>query len=125
MVKLSKRERNIIKTTFYDAKHAGSFSSPQKIYESLDKKISLSKIKYFLQGEDTYTLPRNIKRKFKRLQVIAPFIDYQYDMDTANMVFFKKHNKFNHILFVIDIFSRYLWTVALKTLQASEMVDVL
>lgn len=125
MVKISKKEQKIIKKAFNSTKHAGSYSSPQKIYESLDKRISLAKIKQILQEEDAYTLQRNIRRKFKRLQVIAPFIDYQYDIDTANMTYYHKYNKYSHILFIIDIFSRYLWTAPLKTLQGKEMKNVL
>ena len=125
MTKITNREKKIIKKSFYNTKQAGSYSSPQKIYESLNRTISLAKIKRFLQGEDAYTLTRNIRRKFKRLQVIAPFIDYQYDMDTANMTYYQKFNNYSHILFIIDIFSRYLWTIPLKTLQAREMKSVL
>ena len=125
MGKLTIQEKKLLKKVYYDAKHPGSYSSPQKLYESLDKKISLSKIKHFLKGEDTYSLHRNIRRKFKKNAVIAPFIDYQYDMDTANMKFYEKYNEYVHILFVIDIFSRYLWTFPLKTLRGNEIATIL
>ena len=123
--KLSKVERKSLNRAYFTPGSAGSFSSPTKLYKSLKGKISLSKIKFFLKDKDSYTLHRNIVRKFKRNAVISPFPDYQYDIDTANMTFYKKENKFNHILFVIDIFSRYLWTAALETLRGEEMVNVL
>ena len=125
MAKLTAPEKKLIRNAYYDSEHAGSYSSPQKLYESLNKRISLSKIKLFLRGEETYTLQRNIKRKFKRNTVIAPFIDYQYDMDTANMKFYEKYNDYAHILFIIDIFSRFLWTFPLKTLQGNETSKIL
>ena len=113
-VKLSKGELKILKKAFLDPSHAGSFSSPGKLYESLDRQISLAKIKRFLKGEDSYTIQRNLNRKFARNKVIAPYIDYQYDVDTANMTFYHKNNDYNHILIIIDIFSRFLWTVDLN-----------
>ena len=77
MVNLKLKEKKLLKKIYYDPNHAGSFSSPEKIYKSLNKKISLGKIKKFLEAEDSYTLPRNIRRKFKRQTVIAPYIDYE------------------------------------------------
>ena len=126
MNKMTEEEtKELLKKVYFDAAHAGSYSSPQKIYESLDKQISLSKIKNFLRGVETYTVQRNLHRKFKRNNVIAPFINYMYDMDTANMTFYQKNNDYVHILIIIDIFSRFIWTVPLKTLLGKEMAEKL
>ena len=64
MGKLTLPEKRKLKKVYYNPEEAASFSSPQKIYESLNKSISLSKIKEFLRGEETYTVQRNIRRKF-------------------------------------------------------------
>jgi hypothetical protein len=76
------------------------------------------------------------KRKFKRLKVVAPFIDYLWDIDTANMTFYvkgtnqqkfypKKNKGFKHFLVAIDVFSKFLYTAPLKTLKGDEMKNIL
>jgi hypothetical protein len=44
------------------------------------------------QTQETFGLHRQINRKFRRRKVIAPFIDYQWDADTAVMKSFAKDN---------------------------------
>ena len=57
---------------------------------------------------------------------MAPEIGYQWDADTAVMTSFLKENDgFGYFLFVIDVFSKYAWAVALKSTKGEEMVQAL
>ena len=54
---------------YYDPKHPSSFSGPIKLHRAIKKKgyiLSLAKIKEWLKGEETYTLHRPVRRKFKK-----------------------------------------------------------
>ena len=57
---------------------------------------------------------------------MAPFVDYQWDLDTANMVFYKKENAgYAYFVLAIDILSKFVWTVPLRSTTGQEMVEAL
>ena len=119
-----------LKSIYYDPKHPGSFGGVEKLYRVVKRErkyvLSRYKIKKWLQKQETFTLHRQINRKFKRTQVVAPEIGYQWDADTAVMTSFLKENDgYGYFLFVIDVFSKYAWAVALKSTKGEEMVQAL
>ena len=53
---------------------------------------------------------------------MAPYVDYKWDVDTANMDYYKKDNDgFAYFLLAIDILSKYIWTIPLSTKTGKEM----
>ena len=129
MVNLTNEEEEIISRAYFDPKHAAGYASAGKVYLALRKRISLGKIKKFLQTLESYTVLKQVKGKFVKSKVVSPHIDYMWDADTASMTFYEKkdekiakqHNDgYRHFLVVIDVFSRFLWTKPLKTLKAGE-----
>jgi hypothetical protein len=134
MVELTPRNKRILKRAYFDPSHAGGYSSPLKLHKALDKRISLNKIRKFLKEQESYTVLQQAKRQFKRLKVVSPFMNYLWDLDTANMTFYvknelksyhKKNRGFKHFLVAIDVFSKFLYTAPLRTLKADEMKVVL
>ena len=129
MVKLTNEEVNQISTFYYDTSKNAAYTSVSKLHRAMKKKISLGKIKKFLQSQESYTVLKPVRRKFQKSKVVSPYMDYMWDADTANMTFYdKKDDKiaksfndgYKYFLVVIDVFSRFLWTKALKTLKADE-----
>lgn len=119
-----------LKSIYYDAKHPGSFGGLKKLYRAVRKEgkyvLSRAKIKKWLQKQETFTLHRQIYRKFKRTQVVVPEIGFQWDADTAVMTSFLKDNdSYGYLLFVIDVFSKTAWAVPLKSTKGVEMVHAL
>ena len=114
---------------YFDPYKAGSFSGIDAFYEEIIKdgnpyNLKKSQVKTWLQSRDTYTLQKNVKRSFKRNKVTIYDINTQWDADLAVMEKYKSDNDgYAYILFVIDIFSRFLRTVALKTRQCSDMTN--
>lgn len=85
-----------------------------------------AKIRKWLQKQETYTLHQQVRRRFRRQQVIVPYMDYQWDADTASMTTYTKDNDgYGFFVLVIDIFSWFLWTVPLRTTKGSEMSNAL
>ena len=130
VITLNRAEKRLLEKAYFNPSHPGAFSSPVKLYKGLNKRISLGKIKKYLQSQESHTLLRQARRKFKRLKVVSPFIDYMWDLDTASMTFYvkgqkkffpKKNRGYKYFLVAIDVFSRRLWTFPLKTLKADEM----
>lgn len=126
MTNLIDRDLDRLKATFYDPKRAGSYSSAQKLYRSLKSKghpIPLASIRKWLETQEAHTLHRSLKRKFPRNRVIVSGIDSQWDADLMDMTQLAKYNKpFKYVLLCIDILSRFVWAVPLKSKQSTEVV---
>ena len=81
-------------------------------------------VRKWLQNQDSYSLQKPIRRSFKRARVIVSGINDQVDADLADVSNISKENdgvKYN--LFVIDIFSRYLWIEPLQNKTGKEVVN--
>jgi hypothetical protein len=92
--------------------HPGSFGGVDKLYKFVRKKgkyvLGKAKIRQWLETQETFGFHRQIKRKFSRRKVIVPFIEYQWDADTAVMKSFTKDNDgYGYLLLAIDVFSHY------------------
>ena len=119
-----------LQSIYYDPNHGGSFGGLEKLYRAVRKEgkyvLGKAKIRKWLQKQETYTLHQHVRRKFKRQRVVVPYMDYQWDVDTASMINYTKENDgYGFFVLIIDIFSRYIWTVPLRTTKATEMVDAL
>jgi hypothetical protein len=81
---------------YYDPQHPGSFSGVDKLCKAVRQEgkyvLRKAKIRKWLETQETFGLHRQINKKFRRRKVIAPFIDYQWDADTAVMKSFAKDN---------------------------------
>ena len=121
---------NYLHSVYYDTEHPGSFGGLEKLYQAVRREgkyvLSRSKIKRWLQKQETFTLHRQVNRKFKRTRVVAPEIGYQWDADTAVMTSYLKANDgYGYFLLAIDVFSKFVWTVPLKSTKGVEMVRAL
>ena len=116
----------ILRKIYYNPKNPASFSTADKLYSSAKKIIPdlvISQNKDWLSGEFTYTLHKPIRKKFTRNPIIVEEVDQQWEADLVDMQEFKKVNKgFTFMLTVIDILSKYAWTVPLKNKTGNEIV---
>jgi len=88
--------------------------------------LGKAKIRKWLETQETFGLHRQINRKFRRRKVIAPYINYQWNMDAAVLKSFTKDNDgYGYLLLAIDVFSHYMRTFPLKTTQVKETADAL
>ena len=121
----------ILSDIYFDPEKAGSFSSPIQLFREVRKNghenITLSQVKIFLRSIEVYTLHKNVKHKKRKERstnkIVAPYIKYQADADLADLTYYWKSNGgYKYFLLCIDVFSRYVFTVALKTKSGDEMV---
>ena len=115
---------------YFDPSHAGSYGGVEQLYRVVRKEgkfvLGRAKIRDWLNKQEDYAVHREAKSNFKRRRVVAPFVDYQWDVDTANMTFYKKDNDgYAYFVLAIDILSKFIWTVPLRTTTGKEMTQAL
>jgi transposase InsO family protein len=107
-----------LQSIYYNPEHPGAFGGPSKLHAIVRKegkhKISLNKIKFWLQDQDSYSLNRFSKETGIKSYVPSKLgSHFQSDLaDVNNISEFNNGVKF--LLIVIDTLSRYLWVGTLK-----------
>ena len=85
-----------------------------------DKKI----IKEYLESERTYTLHKQLHKKFIRNRTVVSGIDSQWQADLADVQSLAEDNDgYKFILTVIDVFSKYAWAIPIKDKSAKTMME--
>ena len=128
--RLSDDDYRYLWNLYYNSESPVGYSNADRIWKYIkqtgDRDLSKKDIKKWLSSQDTYTLHRPARKKFLRPKVISFYQNFQWDSDTANMVKFeKKNNGYKYFAVFIDIFTRYLYTEPLKSLQGDEMVEAM
>ena len=121
---------NYLASIYYDPNHAGAYGSVEKLYRAVRKEgkfvLGRANIREWLLKQEDYAVHRITRSKFKRRRVVAPFVDYQWDVDTANMTFYRKDNDgYAYFVLAIDILSKFVRTVPLRTTTGQEMVQAI
>ena len=101
---------------YTDPKAPASFTGKRKFYHEIKKRfpVNSKQVDKFLQTQDAYTIYRPAKLKFPTRPMISVGLDFQWDMDLADVANLKKDNDgITFLLVAIDILSRYAWVVPL------------
>ena len=64
MGKKRNQRKNQIKSTYFNKKHPAGFGGQEKLKRALKNKVSGSLVSDWLQGTDTYTLHKPVKKTF-------------------------------------------------------------
>jgi hypothetical protein len=120
-------KQEVLKKFVKNAETPASFSGVDKIYRELKRKgisdISRKDIRAFLKGEESYTLFKTVTSKFPRPRIFVNGQKKQYGADLADFSKYAgKNKKITFILFVIDMFSRKLWTAQLKSKSPKDVI---
>ncbi len=77
--------------------------------------IKYKDINAFLLEQPTYTTHKKIVKKFQTRKTMVSYVDQQWQVDLIDMEKLKEDNDdYIWILNIIDIFSRYAWSIPLK-----------
>lgn len=130
-----KQWEKYLKRIYFDPKHPGGFASAAKLYKAVQregkyKALKLGQIKKWLASVDVYTMNKPVTRRpdhrrtRNKIPVQAPF--ELWDADLMDMRADAKVNDgHNYILVIIDVFSRFLWTKALKNKTMTEVKEAM
>jgi len=122
--------KKYLNSIYYNPKHPAAYAGPKKLYEIVNSqskhKVSLKSITEWLQDQDSYSLFKPIKYKFKRSRVVAKHIDSMWDIDLAQVTSLEYANpNVKYLLVAIDIFSRFLWVEPISNKKPSSIIDAL
>ena len=117
-----------LKTIYHDPKHPAGFAGPQKLYKVVKDEgtfdIGMHKIRKFLHNQESYSLHKPVRRRFRRNHVVSAGKDDLWMADLIDMVKYADWNKgFKYILLVIDTFSKYVWLQPLKYKTGEEVAS--
>lgn len=120
------KEEKYLKSIYFDPKQAASLSSPKALHREVVRrathKITLSRIKKFLEGQESYSLYRARKLKFPRPAILVYHRFYLWESDLMDMQSYADDNDgFRYLLTVIDDFSKFAWCRLIKTKESSEV----
>jgi len=97
---------------YYEPKHAAGFGSVTKLMKA--SKHKKRDVEEWLAGHNTYTLHKLVRKRFPRNPYTVTNIDDVWELDLADLSSLSKYtDKYKYLLNVIDIFSRYAWSVPL------------
>ena len=109
-----------LSSIYYDPSHPASYSGVDKLYRVIKKegkfRITRKALRQWLKSQETYTLHRQVRHRFPRSRVVVSGSGQQADADLMDMTQLSKFNDgYKYVLLLIDAFSRYLWTVPIKS----------
>ena len=88
------RYEDYLASIYYDPKHAAAYGGVDKLNRAVRKEgkfvLGRTKIRNLLLKQEDYAVHREERGEFKRRRVVVPYVDYQWDVDTANMKYYKK-----------------------------------
>ena len=99
-----------------------SFGSSKRLQEH--SKLSLAKVKSYLDTKPSFTKYRSIRMQFPRLKVIVKDINEIWSLDLAYVDNLAEYNRdVKYLLVAVDCLSRYLIVEPMKTKYATEAAD--
>ena len=112
---------------YYDPESHASFGGVDSIYRAVKNEgkyeISRNKIRQWLQKQDTYTLHKPVRYRFRRNRVIVGAMDDEWEADLVIMdSLSQQNNGYKYVLTVIDVLSKYAWVEAIKAKTGNNLV---
>ena len=123
-------KKDLLEKYYFTVSNPAAYSSAEKVHRALEKKYPGKFSRYYIQkwlnGIDSYSVQKQVKRKFRTPQVRVTAIDSQFDADLSYVGNLAKENdNIQYLLFIIDIFSRFLWVKPLKDKTAKSVLNAL
>lgn len=110
-------------------KKNGAFSGSKSFYKALKQKhknLKYVDVMEWLRSQDTYTLYKNVKKKFKRGKIIVPGPMHTFQLDLCDMRSLSSdNNNYAYILTVIDVFSKKGWAVSIKNKKGITVLEAI
>lgn len=114
---------------YHDPNDPGSYGGIQALLRSARRqgisKLSEARVKRFLSGQSSYTLHRQVRKRFTRNRTFVSGIDDQWQADLVDMHSLAAQNQGNKFLLTcIDVFSKYAWVLPVREKSSQAMCRV-
>ena len=107
----SKTVEETLQDIYYDPSHPGGFAGVESVFAAAKKRVPGLKrtaVRKWLEKQDTYTLHKASRRRYRRNKVIVDGIDDQWQADLVDLSAYAKFNNGTKwLLTCIDVFSKY------------------
>ena len=109
-----------ISDLYYDEGSPAGFSTLRKlraaeVAESKGKPQSVAATRAWLEEQDVYTLHRPVRKRFVRNPYTVTNVRDVWECDLLDVQSYAKYDNFRYILSVIDVFSKFLYLIPVKT----------
>jgi hypothetical protein len=116
--------RNVSRYNILRSQTPCRFSSVTKLVQNANS--NKKDVQEWLSAEDTYTLHKPVRKRFPRNPYTVTNLDDVGEMDLADLGALAKYNSnYKYLLNVIDVLSRYAWSVPLKHKTGKSVVSAL
>ena len=85
----------------------------------------VKKVKVTVERRLAEDLHKSIKRRFPTRRVIVGGVDDTWSADLVDMQSFSKYDKFKYLFDIIDLFSKYAWSIPLHDKTSKAIVESL
>ncbi|KAI8503792.1 hypothetical protein Bbelb_187630 [Branchiostoma belcheri] len=121
----SKSIDGIFRDIYYDPRNPAGYGSVDQLYRAVKRYgIKRRQVEEWLRSQDTYTLHKPIRRRFKKNRVIVGGLNNQWQADLADLSSLAKHNDgYRYILTCIDVLSKFAWAVPIKDKKGLTLVQ--
>lgn len=116
----------LLSDIYFDTGNPASFGSVSNLYQKAKlyyPSITLDYVKNWLSKQYEYTLYKQSYRNFSRNKIYVNFINELWEIDT---LFYISHSRYNngikYLINIIDVFSKYLRIIPVKSLKIAEIV---
>lgn len=128
--KLSYRQKKILNDYYFNVSNPAAYGGSEKLFRVLNKKypnvFTKSAIDAWLRSVDAYSVSKTPRRRFKTPKVVVTHIHEQLEIDLAAVENLSKYNDgVRFLLFILDVFSRYLWVKPLKDKRGQTILNAL
>ncbi|KAI8477990.1 hypothetical protein Bbelb_442810 [Branchiostoma belcheri] len=116
----------ILRNVYYDPGNPAGFGGVGRLHQAVGSKhgITRQQVKDWLRSQDTYTLHKPIRRRFKRGRVVVSGLNHQWQADLADLSSLAKHNDgYRYLLTCIDVLSKFAWAVPIKDKKGLTLVE--
>ena len=119
------KTEQLLRKLYYDPKHG--FQGADDLYEKVRKRyprITKKEVSEFLKEQEVYQLHKEVHHKKEYLRIFVGHSAEEIQIDLIDMRKYGRHNDgYNWIIAMIDIFSRYAFTIAVKSKSGKDVLN--
>ena len=116
---------HLLRKLYYDPKHG--YQGADRLYEKAHERhpdITKKDVSEFLKEQEVYQLHKEVHNKRQYLRTFVGHLAEQIQIDLIDMRKYGRYNEgFNWIIAMIDIFSRYAFTIAVKKKSGKDVLN--
>lgn len=130
MVKVTDQQKKILNDYYFNISNPAAYAGPEKLFRVLNEKypnvFTKSAIAAWLTSVDAYSVSKTPRRRFKTSRILVTRIHEQLEIDLTSVENLTKYNDgIRFLLFVIDVFTRFLWVRPLKDKRGQTILTAL